>query len=106
MMTLVTKQHLRVQLKRTYAPPSPDTGIQNMQAAEVVHGIVAMLFIAAMIAHIYIGTIGMEGAFEAMGTGTIDINWAKEHHNLWLDEEKARTSPNEIQRRPTRRPLA
>jgi formate dehydrogenase subunit gamma len=106
MMTLVTKQHLRVQLKRAYAPPSPDTGIQNMQAAEVVHGIVAMLFIAAMIAHIYIGTIGMEGAFEAMGTGTIDINWAKEHHNLWLDEEKARTSPNEIQRRPTRRPLA
>ena len=28
----------------------------------------AMLFIAVMLAHIYIGTIGMEGAFEAMGT--------------------------------------
>jgi formate dehydrogenase subunit gamma len=86
--------------------PFYGTGIQNMQAAEVVHDIVAMLFIAAMIAHIYIGTIGMEGAFEAMGTGTVDLNWAKEHHNLWLDEVKARTSPNEIQRRPARRPLA
>jgi formate dehydrogenase subunit gamma len=83
--------------------PFYGTSIQNMQVAEVVHGIVAMLFIAAMIAHIYIGTIGMEGAFEAMGTGTVDLNWAKEHHNL---EEKARTSPNEIQRRPARRPLA
>jgi formate dehydrogenase subunit gamma len=84
--------------------PFYGTGIQNMQAAEVVHGIIAMLFIAAMIAHIYIGTIGMEGAFEAMGTGTVDLNWAKEHHNLWLDEEKARTSPNEIQRRPAATP--
>jgi formate dehydrogenase subunit gamma len=84
--------------------PFYGTGIQNMQAAEVVHGIIAMLFVAAMIAHIYIGTIGMEGAFEAMGTGTVDLNWAKEHHNLWLDEEKARTSPNEVQRRPAATP--
>jgi cytochrome b subunit of formate dehydrogenase len=36
---------------------------------EVVHGVIAMLFIAVMLAHIYIDTIGMEGAFEAMGTG-------------------------------------
>jgi formate dehydrogenase subunit gamma len=40
-----------------------------------------------MLAHIYIGTIGMEGAFEAMGTGDVDVNWAKEHHSLWLEEE-------------------
>ena len=54
-----------------------------------------MLFIAAMLAHIYIGTIGMEGAFEAMGTGEVDVNWAKQHHNLWLTEEQARTGPNQ-----------
>jgi formate dehydrogenase subunit gamma len=40
-----------------------------------------------MLAHIYIGTIGMEGAFEAMGSGTVDVNWAKEHHRLWLEEQ-------------------
>jgi formate dehydrogenase subunit gamma len=67
--------------------PFYGTGIQSMQAAEVAHGIVAMLFVAAMLAHIYIGTIGMEGAFEAMGTGTVDVNWATEHHSLWVDEE-------------------
>ena len=71
-----------------------------MQAAQIAHGIVAMLFIAAMIGHIYIGTIGMEGAFEAMGKGTVDVNWAKEHHSLWLEQEGARTGANETQRQP------
>jgi len=44
------------------------------------------LFVAVMLAHIYIGTIGMEGAFEAMGNGSVDVNWAREHHELWLEE--------------------
>ena len=69
--------------------PFYGTDIQTMQNAEIAHGIIAMLFIAAMLGHIYIGTIGMEGAFEAMGTGTVDVNWAREHHNLWLEEVRA-----------------
>ena len=80
--------------------PFYGTGIQNMQAAEIVHGVVAVLFVAAMLGHIYIGTIGMEGAFEAMGTGTVDLNWAKEHHSLWLEEEKARADAGAAQRKP------
>jgi len=84
--------------------PFYGTDIHTMQSAEIAHGIVAMLFVAAMLGHIYIGTIGMEGAFEAMGTGTVDLNWAKEHHRLWLDEEMARTGPNESQRQPALRP--
>jgi formate dehydrogenase subunit gamma len=71
--------------------PFYGTDVGSMEAAQVVHGVIAMLFIALMIAHIYIGTIGMEGAFEAMGTGEVDVNWAKEHHSLWLDEELARS---------------
>ncbi|MFK4496555.1 formate dehydrogenase subunit gamma [Bradyrhizobium japonicum] len=70
------------------------SGIEGMQFAQIVHSIVAMLFIAAMLAHIYIGTIGMEGAFEAMGSGTVDVNWAKEHHGLWLEEQNARADAN------------
>jgi formate dehydrogenase subunit gamma len=66
------------------------TDIAGMQTAQVVHSVVAMLFIAAMLGHIYIGTLGMEGAFEAMGTGEVDVNWAKQHHSLWLKEEEAR----------------
>ena len=65
------------------------TSVAGMQQAEMVHSIVAVLFIAAMLGHIYIGTIGMEGAFEAMGSGTVDLNWAREHHALWLDEVAA-----------------
>lgn len=70
--------------------PFYGTTIDGMQMAEIIHGVVAALFIALMLGHIYIGTIGMEGAFEAMGEGTVDVNWAKEHHSLWLEEQTAR----------------
>ena len=73
------------------------TDIAGMQFAQSIHAIVAVLFVAAMLAHIYIGTIGMEGAFEAMGTGDVDVNWAKEHHALWLQQEQARVGPNETE---------
>src|SRR3954449_10475548 len=76
------------------------TDMDGQQLAQVVHGVIAVLFVAAMLAHIYIGTIGMEGAFEAMGEGTVDVNFAKEHHSLWLAEENARTGPNETERQP------
>jgi formate dehydrogenase subunit gamma len=61
--------------------------IAGMQFAQVVHSLIALAFIAVILAHIYIGTLGMEGAFEAMGTGSVDLNWAKEHHGVWLEEE-------------------
>jgi formate dehydrogenase subunit gamma len=63
------------------------TDITGMQLAQIVHGTVAMLFVATMVAHAYIGTIGMEGAFEAMWTGKVDVNWAKQHHSAWLEKE-------------------
>jgi formate dehydrogenase subunit gamma len=77
--------------------PFYGTDIQGMQLAQSLHAIIALLFVAAMLAHIYIGTIGMEGAFDAMGEGTVDENWAKEHHALWLEQEKARTGPSQSQ---------
>ena len=78
--------------------------VQGMQLAQIVHAIVSVLFVAAMLAHIYIGTIGMEGAFEAMGTGEVDVNWAKQHHALWLEQEAAKTGPNETKRQPAATP--
>ena len=65
------------------------TNIAGMQVAQVIHAVIAILFVALIIAHIYIGTLGMEGAFEAMGTGEVDLNWAKEHHDQWLAEKLA-----------------
>ena len=64
--------------------------VTTMQVLTVSHAVIAMGFIAAMLAHIYIGTVGMEGAFEAMGSGEVDLNWAKEHHSLWVEEEVAK----------------
>jgi formate dehydrogenase subunit gamma len=83
--------------------PFYGTTIQTMQQAEMIHGVIAMLFIAAMLAHIYIGTIGMEGAFEAMGKGTVDINWAQEHHALWLEQD-ARAGSRQSQTQPAATP--
>lgn len=68
-------------------PFSLGLGVGDMQLAQVFHGIVGVLFVALILAHIYLGTLGMEGAFEAMTDGTVDLNWAKEHHNLWVEEE-------------------
>ena len=65
------------------------TDIAGMQVAQVVHALVAVLFVALILAHIYIGTLGMEGAFEAMATGEVDRNWANEHHDLWLKDQLA-----------------
>ena len=84
--------------------PFYGTSVATMQDAEMIHGVIAMLFIAAMLAHIYIGTIGMEGAFEAMGTGTVDVNWAKEHHSLWIEEDGARRRASPSQSQPTPAP--
>jgi formate dehydrogenase subunit gamma len=67
--------------------PFYGTEIAEMQLAQVVHAVVAVVFVALILAHIYIGTLGMEGAFEAMGTGEVDLNWAKEHHDRWLAQQ-------------------
>lgn len=59
---------------------------EEMQFAQLWHAIIAFAFIAVILAHIYIGSVGMEGALDAMTTGKVDKNWAKEHHNLWVAE--------------------
>jgi len=69
------------------------TGIAGMQITQIVHAVIAVLFVAVIIAHIYIGTLGTEGAFEAMATGEVDLNWAKEHHDLWLKEQLTNERP-------------
>jgi formate dehydrogenase subunit gamma len=66
------------------------TDIAGMQLSHIIHSIVSVVMIAVMLAHIYIGTLGMEGASDAMTTGQVDLNWAKQHHNLWVEQEMAK----------------
>ena len=58
----------------------------TMQIAHMVHAAAAVLMMAMFLGHIYMGTIGMQGAYKAMRTGYVDETWAKEHHELWLDD--------------------
>jgi formate dehydrogenase subunit gamma len=65
----------------------------TMQIANMIHGIAAVLMMALFLGHIYMGTIGMKGAYEGMSTGYVDETWAKEHHGLWYDDIKAGKIP-------------
>ncbi|MEO3416987.1 formate dehydrogenase subunit gamma [Roseovarius sp. CAU 1744] len=63
---------------------------EEMQYAQLWHSIIAFALMAIIFAHIYIGSIGMEGAYDAMGSGEVDEQWAREHHSLWLEEVQGR----------------
>ena len=65
----------------------------TMQLAHMVHATAAVLMICAFLAHIYIGTIGMRGAYKAMRDGYVDDEWAREHHGRWYDDVKAGRVP-------------
>ena len=65
----------------------------QMQIANLVHGVATVLMMAMFLGHIYIGSIGMKGAYSAMRTGYVDEAWAKEHHVLWYDDVKAGKIP-------------
>lgn len=65
----------------------------DMQMAHMIHATGAILMIAILAGHIYMGTIGMKGALDSMKTGYVDEGWAREHHVLWLDDIKAGKIP-------------
>lgn len=67
--------------------PVFEQGRHVMQIANLVHGIGALLFISAAFGHIYMGTFGADGAYQAMKTGMVDETWAREHHALWYVEK-------------------
>ncbi|HUT48103.1 MAG TPA: formate dehydrogenase subunit gamma [Alphaproteobacteria bacterium] len=65
----------------------PESGsLIDMQSNQYWHAVLSLVMIAVIIAHIYIGSLGMKGAFQAMGSGHVDENWAKQHHSAWVDE--------------------
>jgi formate dehydrogenase subunit gamma len=58
----------------------------NMQIAHMIHAVATLLMMALIMGHIYIGTLGMKGAYKAMREGYVDETWAREHHELWYDD--------------------
>ena len=71
--------------------PTALSPLQEQQLAQLWHGIMSVIMTCIIIAHIYIGSIGMEGAAAAMTTGDVDRTWASEHHSLWVEEENAKS---------------
>ncbi|UWQ21471.1 formate dehydrogenase subunit gamma [Jannaschia sp. W003] len=67
---------------------------EEMQYAQLWHAIIGFVFMAIVMAHIYIGTLGMQGAYDAMGTGEVDEAWAEQHHSIWLEKVRRGEAPN------------
>ena len=65
----------------------------DMQVAHMIHAVAAVLMMALFLGHIYMGTLGMKGAFSAMRTGMVDEAWAREHHAYWADDIRAGKIP-------------
>ena len=65
----------------------------DMQVANMVHGVASLAMMAMFIGHIYMGTVGMKGAYSAMRTGYVDEAWAREHHELWADDVRTGKIP-------------
>ncbi|MEO8102776.1 MAG: formate dehydrogenase subunit gamma, partial [Betaproteobacteria bacterium] len=76
--------------------PNWDTVREIMAEANLLHAVGAIAFACMAFAHIYLGTIGTEGAYQGMREGYVDETWAREHHELWYDEVKAGKGPEKI----------
>ena len=76
----------------------------TMQLANLVHLGGSLLFMVGALGHIYMGTLGMAGAFNAMKTGKVDEAWAKEHHEIWLNDIKAGKIPAERSKTAAQQP--
>ena len=79
--------------------PNFDQTRSTMQIANIIHLTIASLFMVAALSHIYMGTLGMAGAYKAMSTGYVDETWAKEHHLYWYNDVKAGkipTAPDDV----------
>jgi len=75
----------------------------EMQVAHMVHATLAVWMMALLLGHIYMGTIGMRGAYKAMKTGYVSEEWAQEHHALWAEDIRDGKIP--AQRSAERPPL-
>jgi len=80
--------------------PNFQQGREWLQDAHVIHTIAAVGVIAFFIVHLYLATVGVEGALEAMTTGHVDANWARQHHDLWYKELQSGRGQQTVEKPP------
>jgi formate dehydrogenase subunit gamma len=67
--------------------PANLTPVEELQLASAWHAAAALVLTCLVAIHLYLRTHGIQGAFSAMGTGEVDVNWARQHHSLWAERE-------------------
>jgi len=76
--------------------PNWNQGREAMQLANIIHSVCAILAMGMAFFHIYVGTIGMTGAYEGIRTGYVDETWAREHHEYWYNDVKSGKRPEKV----------
>jgi formate dehydrogenase subunit gamma len=69
--------------------PTFDQTRSVMIVVNIVHGVAGGLLMALSLTHIYMGTVGVQGAYEGMRYGYVDETYAKEHHVYWYEDVKS-----------------
>jgi formate dehydrogenase subunit gamma len=72
--------------------PNFEQSRETMQLMNIIHGIAGVIWAAIALGHIYMGTLGNEGALQGMTQGRVSVEWAKQHHDLWYQEVKDQAS--------------
>jgi formate dehydrogenase subunit gamma len=75
--------------------PNLGASRETMQTANLIHGVAAIIYITIILMHMYLGSIGVHGALDAMTKGRVSVEWAKEHHDLWYEEVKGEAEKTE-----------
>jgi formate dehydrogenase subunit gamma len=74
---------------------------EEMQYTQLWHAVTAFVLMTIIIAHIYLGSVGMEGALDSMTSGEVDVQWAREHHDKWYEEITSEPAPEQQEKAPT-----
>jgi formate dehydrogenase subunit gamma len=70
--------------------PTNLTPAEETRLALAWHTTSAVVLTCVVVVHVYLRTWGIQGAAAAMGSGEVDVNWAKQHHSLWAEREMKR----------------
>ena len=66
------------------------TPAQEVHYARQWHSALAIGLVCVVMVHVYMRTLGIQGALSAMTSGQIDVNRARQQHSLWAERELTR----------------
>ncbi len=61
---------------------------ETMQISNLIHAVASVIWVALMLGHMYLGSVAMEGTLDGMTKGRVSVEWAKQHHDRWYEDQR------------------